>query len=319
MARPSSTALTMVMKLSSAKTILEASLATAVPVPIATPMSAALRAGASLTPSPVIAVTRPFPSSWRSLTRSCLWAGSVREKREAWATASRFSRSDMRENSSPVNDLPVRSSSGSKMPIWRQMASAVFLLSPVMTMTRMPAWWHLLMAPATSMRGGSRIPTIPTKVMLDSTWAKLAGSERSGSWAPPRGAGATARARQRSACRPPPYSSSMVLRRRRLVSSVNAAVPPPGRATRVQRWRMPSGAPLTTSSRAPVAVGVVEERIWERVRGPSPRAAESGAAEGSPMSTDMDLRSRANSRVAMEACLDRQYSSAGVREPRGGA
>ena len=45
----------MVAKLSSAKIISEASLATSVPdIPIAIPIEAYLRAGASLTPSPVI-------------------------------------------------------------------------------------------------------------------------------------------------------------------------------------------------------------------------------------------------------------------------
>ena len=72
MARPSSTADTMVAKLSSARTIStrreikmrvqddqrfgqlpDALLATAVPDPMATPISAFLRAGASFTPSPV--------------------------------------------------------------------------------------------------------------------------------------------------------------------------------------------------------------------------------------------------------------------------
>ena len=38
----------------------EADLATAVPEPIAIPISAFFNAGASLTPSPVIAVTSPF-------------------------------------------------------------------------------------------------------------------------------------------------------------------------------------------------------------------------------------------------------------------
>ena len=58
--RPSSTAATIVAKLSSARTISAACLATSVPVmPIATPMSAAFSAGASLTPSPVIATTAP--------------------------------------------------------------------------------------------------------------------------------------------------------------------------------------------------------------------------------------------------------------------
>lgn len=53
MARPSSTAETILEKLSSAKTIAEADLATAVPEPIAIPISAFFKAGASLTPSPV--------------------------------------------------------------------------------------------------------------------------------------------------------------------------------------------------------------------------------------------------------------------------
>jgi len=53
MARPSSTAATIVEKLSSASTISEADLATAVPDPMAMPISAFFRAGASFTPSPV--------------------------------------------------------------------------------------------------------------------------------------------------------------------------------------------------------------------------------------------------------------------------
>ena len=60
MRRPSRTASTMVAKLSSARTIVAASLVTWVPViPMATPMSAARRAGASLTPSPVIETVWP--------------------------------------------------------------------------------------------------------------------------------------------------------------------------------------------------------------------------------------------------------------------
>ena len=53
---PYSTAATILAKLSSVKIISAASLATSVPVmPIAIPISALLSAGASLTPSPVIA------------------------------------------------------------------------------------------------------------------------------------------------------------------------------------------------------------------------------------------------------------------------
>eukprot|EP00967_Tisochrysis_lutea_P014985 scaffold16864_cov27-Tisochrysis_lutea.AAC.5 len=53
MARPSSTAATIVAKLSSARTISAAVFATAVPDPMAIPMLARLRAGASFTPSPL--------------------------------------------------------------------------------------------------------------------------------------------------------------------------------------------------------------------------------------------------------------------------
>ena len=56
--RPSSTAPTIVAKLSSASTMSAAFLVTSVPVmPMPTPMSADLMLGASLTPSPVMAVT----------------------------------------------------------------------------------------------------------------------------------------------------------------------------------------------------------------------------------------------------------------------
>ena len=57
---PSRTAATIVEKLSSAKIILADSFVTSVPVmPIATPISADFTAGASFTPSPVIATMLP--------------------------------------------------------------------------------------------------------------------------------------------------------------------------------------------------------------------------------------------------------------------
>ena len=60
MPRPSSTAATIDAKLSSVSVMAAASLVTSVPVmPIAMPMSAFFSAGASLTPSPVIATTWP--------------------------------------------------------------------------------------------------------------------------------------------------------------------------------------------------------------------------------------------------------------------
>ena len=76
-ARPYSTAPTIVAKLSSVRIITAASLETSVPVmPIATPMFAALSAGASLTPSPVIATI--WPLCWSSRTRRTLSSGATR-------------------------------------------------------------------------------------------------------------------------------------------------------------------------------------------------------------------------------------------------
>ena len=71
-ARPSSTAATMEAKLSSASTMSAACLDTSVPVmPIAIPMSADFKAGASLTPSPVIATTEPWLCSAFTIRSLC--------------------------------------------------------------------------------------------------------------------------------------------------------------------------------------------------------------------------------------------------------
>jgi len=67
---------TIVAKLSSVRIIEAASLETSVPViPIATPISACLRAGASLTPSPVMATISPF--SCQALTIRILCSGET--------------------------------------------------------------------------------------------------------------------------------------------------------------------------------------------------------------------------------------------------
>ncbi len=77
MERPSSTAATMEAKSSSASTMSAAPFATSVPVmPIATPMSEAFKAGASFTPSPVMATISPRPCS-ASMMRS-LCSGATR-------------------------------------------------------------------------------------------------------------------------------------------------------------------------------------------------------------------------------------------------
>jgi hypothetical protein len=83
----------MVAKLSSAMMILAASLATSVPViPIATPTSARASAGASFTPSPVMATTRP--SAWNASTILSFCAGCTRAKTEIRDSRERSSASD---------------------------------------------------------------------------------------------------------------------------------------------------------------------------------------------------------------------------------
>lgn len=57
----------------------------------------------------------------------------------------------------------------SKTPICFAIASAVSLLSPVMTMTRMPAFSHSAIAPFTSSRGGSSRPARPHRTRSLST------------------------------------------------------------------------------------------------------------------------------------------------------
>ena len=77
MPRPCFTASTMVAKLSSVIIISAAPFATSVPeIPMAQPISAALRAGASFTPSPVMATTAPC--RWKALTIRTLCSGETR-------------------------------------------------------------------------------------------------------------------------------------------------------------------------------------------------------------------------------------------------
>ncbi|MPN26147.1 hypothetical protein SDC9_173571 [bioreactor metagenome] len=75
--RPSRTATTMVAKLSSVSTMSDAPLETSVPVmPMPTPISADLRAGASFTPSPVMETI--FPRFCQAATMRLLCSGATR-------------------------------------------------------------------------------------------------------------------------------------------------------------------------------------------------------------------------------------------------
>ena len=76
MVRPYQMASLMDLKLSSRMTILPASLAASVPLPMAKPTSARFKAGESLTPSPVMPTTRFI--SWQRRTIRDLSVGRAR-------------------------------------------------------------------------------------------------------------------------------------------------------------------------------------------------------------------------------------------------
>ena len=159
MVRPSSTARSMDWKLSSASTISAASLVASVPLmPMATPTSARFKAGASLTPSPVMATTSPL--ACRAVTRRSLCSGLVR----ANTTVSRTSSCSC-PSVAASSSLPVTARPSLLMPISRAMALAVPAWSPVIITTRMPACRQLRIASIASGRGGSMMPTRPRKTM----------------------------------------------------------------------------------------------------------------------------------------------------------
>mmetsp|Transcript_30056 Transcript_30056/g.70193 ORF Transcript_30056/g.70193 Transcript_30056/m.70193 type:complete len:210 (+) Transcript_30056:1012-1641(+) len=152
------TDLTIELKLSSRITMSLASCATAVPaMPMLSPTSASLRAGASLVPSPVTATTSPISLSLctsTSLSRGLALASTWTPGRTllwAWGSSAR--------NSPPSMALPLV-----KMPASLAMLLAVMTLSPVTIRTVMPAFWHRRTAAGTSFRTGSWIPKTPMRV-----------------------------------------------------------------------------------------------------------------------------------------------------------
>ena len=129
------------------------------------PMSARRRAGASLTPSPVIATVWPCARSasttWSlvsGLLRATISSCASCRSASGRARASRRGRRRRRRSASP-----------STIPTSRAIASAVSPWSPVMTMMRIPARWQRATASATSARGGSASAASPTNVRCDST------------------------------------------------------------------------------------------------------------------------------------------------------
>ena len=117
---PFATALMIVAKLSSARIIDAASLETSVPViPIATPISAFFNAGASFTPSPVIATILPFRC--HASTIRILFSGDNLAYTEIRSNFSSSSVSGIPSSCAPV----IARSPSLKIPICFAIAVAV--------------------------------------------------------------------------------------------------------------------------------------------------------------------------------------------------
>ena len=212
MPRPSSIAFTMLAKLSSVSTMSAASFETSVPVmPMATPILAALSAGASLMPSPVMATMWPLRCSAPTIRSLC--SGSTRANTRTSSTIASSSASSMvaqvgagHEASARLEDVRARAA----------IASAVAGWSPVIITVRMCARLATATAAFASVRGGSIMPTRPSNtrsssMLSGSSIADVRPATASGSR--PRAAAGTVRvamARVRSAW---PASASLRCRR----------------------------------------------------------------------------------------------------------
>ena len=261
--RPSRTAATIVAKLSSARIIAPACRVTSVPVmPIATPMSADFSAGASFTPSPVIATTSP--SAWSASTIRSLCSGDTRAN------------TDVRPHDvAPARRRPASSSSspvaagapGSTMPRSAAIRSAVRGWSPVIIMTRMPARWAAATASAASGRAGSMIPTTPHHTSSRSSSASRTSPSTSSTASAAQLGPSPARRRGCAARR---RTSPRPRRARRARRSVGRAGPRRApTSTCVQRPRSTSGAPLVITVRPPSScpVSTVDMSLRSDVNG----------------------------------------------------
>ncbi len=126
------------------------------------PISAFFNAGASFTPSPVIATTFAF---FIKASMICsLWPGETLAYTSTWSTI--LSNSSWGKAS---NSRPLKVSPDFRIPNSRAMATAVSLWSPVIITGFIPAPSQISIASFTPFLGGSIIPTIPTKTISDST------------------------------------------------------------------------------------------------------------------------------------------------------
>src|SRR6516165_10712401 len=125
----------------------------------AVPQSACFKAGASLTPSPVIA-TR-WPRACSALTMAYLCSGKTRAKPSARSIVSAISGGTLLGSMS----LGKASAAGMMwvpMPSWRAVSIAIAVSSPVTILTGTPFSFALSIVALESSRGGSNIGSTPS-------------------------------------------------------------------------------------------------------------------------------------------------------------
>ena len=167
--RPVRIVATMSPKSSSSSTTAAASRATSVPRwPMAMPICAAFSAGASFTPSPVIATTSPAAFSASTMRSFC--SGRTRAKTAISCTRTRNAASSSAAISAPV------ATGASSRPALRAMAAAVAGWSPVIMAMRMPALRQSRTASGTDGRSGSARATRPRKPSAASASPPLRGT-----------------------------------------------------------------------------------------------------------------------------------------------
>src|SRR5437773_1839522 len=224
-------------KLSSVRTMSALSFATSVPViPIAIPRSDRFRAGASFTPSPVIATICPLARHASTIRILC--SGETRAYTRIRSTCSRRPSSGRASSSSPVRAR----SPFSRIPISRATAIAVSLWSPVIITTRIPARFAFRIASIASRLGASIIPARPRNTSPVSRVA----SEISA----PGGRSFIARPRTRSA------RVAISWFRKRICFRVYSSMARGSPATRIRRHAVPAMADLPAGVE-PLAVHLV--------------------------------------------------------------
>mmetsp|Transcript_82763 Transcript_82763/g.159930 ORF Transcript_82763/g.159930 Transcript_82763/m.159930 type:complete len:317 (+) Transcript_82763:1419-2369(+) len=246
---------------------------TAVPeMPIATPISAPFSAGASLTPSPVIAETWPCTtrlSTIATLSEGCArdqithcdvmdtisslplkglicWSFPAPSCTESWRFNFREeeefrSREAVRArcSASSCKSVQRRATSSSLEPSWMMptclpMAMAVGLWSPVIMMTLMPASWHFRILGGTLDLGGSKIPHKPSRA---------------------RGPGAKKSAKRSSAVSMPrSFSTSAAVRGRTASNKLRRACRASSSLLSAASCRSSSVMPPSATARAPATV-----------------------------------------------------------------